>query len=112
MTTLVDSLEIHTLCRVEDLLWTADFTTPLSSPADTIASVTGCVELTSLGLTVGVGTVNLAAIDASGRTIAIGKAVQVRISAASARSGDAVVRAWVLTASGNTWAMDCRIAVV
>jgi len=111
-TTAVDSRAQRTLSKRESILFTADFTQSLQ-PTEKITSVTSVAESTSLGLTVGSGTANTAAtIDCDGRTIAVGKAVQFRVSAANAEEGDAVVSVVVATDASNTRAMNCRLKVV
>ena len=110
--TAVDSRAQRVLSKRESILFTADFTLALQ-PTEKITSATSVVETSSLGVTVGGGAANTSeAISCDGKTIAIGKAVQFRVSAASATEGDAVVSVVVATDGSNTRAMNCRLKVV
>lgn len=105
------SKEILDITQDEDALHTANFTDYMRG--DTIASVVSIDETTSLGLTLGSGTVNAAAVEVDDRTIAIGKCVQFMIDATPATStGAAVVRVIVLTTGGDRKSLDCRLNVV
>lgn len=106
------SLENRSMTKGESILYTADFTDKLQA-TETLSSVTSVTETTSLGLTVGSGTINTGgAITVDGETIAVNKAVQFRVSCASATPGEAIVRVKVATSDSNTRTLDCRITVV
>jgi hypothetical protein len=110
MTTIV-SKEQREMSKGESILYTADFTDALQS-SETISSVTSVTETTSNGLTVGSGAANTGgSITVDGTTIAINRAVQFRISAASATVGESVVRVKVATSDSNTRTLDCRFMV-
>lgn len=106
------SRENRELTKAESILFTADFTDQLQA-SETLSSVVSTVEITSLGLTVGSGTINSGgAITIDGETIATSKAIQFRISAASATPGEAIVRIKATTSDGNTRTLDCRFTLV
>lgn len=111
MTTVV-SKENREITKAESILYTADFTDALQS-SETISTVVSVAETTSQGLTVGSGTINSSgSITVDGVTIAINKAVQFRVSCASATVGAATVRVKVTTSDSNTRSLDCRFTVI
>ena len=111
MTTIV-SKEQREMSKGESILYTADFTDALQA-SETLSSVTSVTETTANSLTVGSGAINTGgAITVDGTTIAINRAVQFRIAAASATVGESVVRVRVATSDSNTRTLDCRIMVI
>ena len=122
MTAATKSRENRPLTKAESILWTADLTGKLEKN-ETATSVVSVAETTALGLTVGAGTINTGGsitytqVDPdtgaeTAHTALTRKAVQFRVSAASATPGEAEVRVAVGTSDGNTKTLDCRITVV
>jgi len=104
--------QVRELTKGESILYTADFTLQLQA-SETLSSVTSVAETTSAALTVGSGAINTGgAITVDATSIAINRAVQFRVSAASATVGDAVVRVKVVTSDSNTRTLDCRFTVI
>jgi hypothetical protein len=109
--TTTASKERREMTKGESILYTADFTDALQA-SETLSSVTSVAETTTNTLTVGSGAINTGgAITVDGTTIAINRAVQFRVSTASATVGESVVRVKVATSDSNTRTMDCRIMV-
>lgn len=104
----------------ESRLYTFDFTDLI--PGDTINAVSGTSGAYSLGvtgpslITIGTPAINAAAItadDAAATVIAIGKAVQVRLSPANAVVGTTyVLRCLVTTTGGDRVALSARLRVI
>jgi hypothetical protein len=109
------------LAEDESRLFTCDFTALLGS-TDTISAVSGTSGGVTLGVTTTAGAgitvaspaVNVAAItDDRGDEIAIGKAVQVRLTEASATVGQVYeVEFWLTTTDSNRLTQVCKLQVV
>ena len=88
----------------ESILYTFNFTALLSS-GETLSSVTSLTEDGTSDLTIGTATVNTAAVTVDGTTIAIGMAVQARISGGT--DGEAYRLECICTTSdSNTRELD------
>ena len=102
----------------ESRLYTFDFT--LAIPGDTINAISGTSGAYTLGvtgsalITIGTPAINVATItDDDGDTIAIGKAVQVRLSPASGVVGTTYpIRCLCTTTAGDRVALIARLQVI
>lgn len=104
MTESVSAVAARTKHPSESILYAIDFTALLSS-GETLSG-TPTVTGSPSGLTIGTPAVNTATlVDDEGNTVAIGKAVQVRISAGTAGID------YVLTVSCATTGSDTRVGV-
>ena len=115
----ITAAETWSITTSESRLFTCDFTDLLAS-GETITSVSGTSGGVTLGvsgsadLTIGSGAVNTDAItDDDGNTVAIGKAVQVRISAAAGIVGTVYdVLFTCTTSASNRLQQVCKLQVV
>lgn len=111
--------QIWHLAEDESRLFTCDFTNLLAS-GETITIATGISGgftygvTTNAGITVATPAANSGTVTRDdGETIAIGKAVQVRLTEASATIGQTYdVVFWVGTSASNRLTQVCRLKVV
>ena len=111
--------QVWHLAEDESRLFTCDFTNLLGS-GETINAVSGTNGGVTLGVgsitgfTVGTPAVNVATITRDdGETIAVGKAVQVRLTETGATVGQTYdVVFWVATTASNRLTQVCKLKVV
>ena len=117
----ITATELWHLAVDESRLFTMDFT-PLLASGETLNAATGTSGGVTLGVTTTAGSaitvatpaINTDAITVSdGDTIAIGKAVQVRLTEASATAGSTYdVTFWATTTGGNRLTQVASLKVV